>query len=79
MQTKTSTKLERTCMYKLKEIEEELKLLEQYDRQLSITARALGINRYTLRSWRDKRRKGEPLLLETRNRPSKCSKEEKNK
>ena len=35
----------------------------------------LGINRYTLRSWRDKRRKGEPLLLETRNKPSRWSKD----
>lgn len=38
----------------------------------------LRINRYTLRSWRDKRRKGEPLLLETRNKSSKRSKEEQN-
>ena len=37
----------------------------------------LGINRYTLRSWRDKRRKGEPLLLETTNKPSKWSKDDK--
>ena len=60
-------------MYKLKEIEVELKLLNQYDGQLSKTARELGINSYTLRYWRDKRRKGEPLLLVKMNRPSKWS------
>ena len=36
----------------------------------------LRINRCTLRSLRDKRRKGEPLLLRTRNKSSKLSKEE---
>lgn len=50
-------------MYKLQEIEEALKLLDQYDGQLYKTARVLGINRYTLKSWRDKRRKVEPMLL----------------
>ena len=36
---------------------QEQNLLDTYDGQLSKTARALGINRYTLRSWRDKRKK----------------------
>lgn len=35
------------------------------------------INRYTLRSWRDKRREVEPFLLETRNEPCKWSKDDK--
>ena len=47
-------------MHKIEEIEKALNLLDTYDGQLSKTARALGINRYTLRSWRDKRKKGEP-------------------
>ena len=44
-------------MHKIEEIEKALNLLDTYDGQLSKTARALGINRYTLRSWRDKRKK----------------------
>ena len=56
VQTKTWTKIERTSMHKIEEIEKALKLLDAYDGQLSKTARALGINRYTLRLWRDKRR-----------------------
>ena len=44
-------------MHKIEEIEKALNLLDTYDRQLSKTARASGINRYTLRSWRDKRKK----------------------
>ena len=62
-------------MHKIEEIEKALNLLDTYDRQLSKTARASGINRYTLRSWRDKRKKGEPLILRTRNKSSKWSKE----
>lgn len=31
---------------------------------------------YTLRSWRDKRKKGEPLISRTRNKSSRWSKEE---
>ena len=53
-----------------------LNLLDTYGGQLSKTARALGINRHTLRSWRDKRKKGEPLISRTRNKSSKWSKEE---
>ena len=44
-------------MHRIEEIEKALNLLNTYDGQLSKTARALGINRYTLRSWRDKRKK----------------------
>ena len=63
-------------MHKIEEIEKALKLLDAYDGQLSKTARALGINRYTLRLWRDKRKKGEPLILKTRNKSSRWSKDE---
>ena len=45
VQTKTWTKIERTSMYKIEEIEKALNLLDTYDGQLSKTARALGINR----------------------------------
>ena len=41
-------------MHRIEEIEKALNLLDTYDGQLSKTARALGINRYTLRSWRDR-------------------------
>ena len=44
-------------MHKIEEIEKALKLLDTYDGQLSKTAKALGINLYILRSWRDKRKK----------------------
>ena len=44
-------------MHKIEEIEKALNLLDTYDGQLSKTARALRINRHTLRSWRDKRKK----------------------
>ena len=44
-------------MHKIDEIKKALNLLDAYDGQLSKTARALGINRSTLRSWRDKRKK----------------------
>ncbi len=44
-------------MHKIEEIEKALNLLDIYDGQLSKTARELGINRYTLRSWRDKKRR----------------------
>ena len=44
-------------MHRIEEIEKALNLLDTYDGQLSKIARALGINRYTLRSWRDKRKK----------------------
>ena len=63
-------------MHKIEEIEKALNLLDTYDGQLSKTARALGISRYTLRSWRDKRKKGEPLISRTRNKSSKWTKEE---
>ena len=43
-------------MHRIEEIEKALNLLDTYDGQLSKTARALGINRYSLRSWRDKRK-----------------------
>ena len=49
-------------MHKIEEIEKTLNLLDTYDRQLSKTARELGINLYKLRSWRDERKKGEPLI-----------------
>ena len=42
-------------MHRIEEIEKALNLLDTYDGQLSKTARALGIKRYTLRSWRDKK------------------------
>ena len=74
MRTKTWTKIERTGIHKIEEIEKALNLLDTYDGQLSKTARALEISRYTLRSWRDK--KGEPLILRTRNKSSKWTKEE---
>ena len=44
-------------MHKIEEIEQVLNLLDTYDRQLSKTAKVLGINRYTLRYWRDKKKK----------------------
>ena len=44
-------------MHRIEEIEKALNLLNTYDGQLSKTARALGINRNTLRSLRDKRKK----------------------
>ncbi len=50
-------------MHKIEEIEKALNLLDTYDRQLSKTktAKAFRINRYALRSWRDKRKKRENL------------------
>ena len=51
-------------MHRIEEIEKALNLLDTYDGQLSKIARALGINRDTLRSWRDKRKKVcTPLVL----------------
>ena len=51
-------------MHRIEEIEKALNLLDTYDGQLSKITRALGINRYTLRSWRDKRKKVcTPLVL----------------
>ena len=44
-------------MHRIEEIEKALNLLNTYDGQLSKTVRTLGINHYTLRSWRDKRKK----------------------
>ena len=44
-------------MHKIEEIEKALILLNAYDGQLSKTARVLEINHYTLRLWRDKRKK----------------------
>ena len=44
-------------MHRIEEIEKALNLLNTYDGQSSKTARALGINRNTLRSLRDKRKK----------------------
>lgn len=64
-------------MYKLKDIEAALQLLDKYDGQLSKTARELGINRYTLRSWRDKRKHNEPLLKRKRKSWSKWTEEQK--
>lgn len=63
-------------MHKTEEIEKALNLLDTYDGQLSKTARALGINHYTLRSWRDKMKKGQPIISRTRNKSSKWSKDE---
>ena len=63
-------------MHKIEEIKKALNLLDTYDGQLSKTAKALGINRYTLRSWRDKRKNGEPLISRKRNKSSKWSKVE---
>ncbi len=42
-------------MYKLKQNEAALRLLDQYDGQLSKIARELNINRRTLQSYRQKR------------------------
>lgn len=47
-------------MHKIEEIGKALNLLDTYDGQLSKTAKALGIYRYILRSWRDKRKKENP-------------------
>ena len=44
-------------MHRIEGIEKALNLLDTYDGQLSKIARALGINRYSLRPWRDKRKK----------------------
>ena len=57
VQTKTWTKQIGQVCTEQKELKKALNLLDTYDGQLSKTARALGINRYTLRSWRDKRKK----------------------
>ena len=65
-------------MHKLKEIEAALELLDKYDGQLSKTARELGINRYTLRSWRDKRKQNIPLIKRNRNKQSKWTKDQRN-
>ena len=65
-------------MYTLKQIEAALKLLDQYDGQLGKTARELNINRSTLQSWRDKRKRNEPLLKRNRRPWSKWTKEQKN-
>lgn len=64
-------------MYKLKQIEEALELLDRYDGQLSKAARELGINRRTLQSWRDKRKRKEPLLKANRASWSKWTEEQK--
>ena len=53
-------------MYKLKQIEAALRLLDQYDGKLSKTERELNINRKTLQRWRDKKRKSGPLLERNR-------------
>ena len=58
-------------MHKLKEIEAALALLDQYDGQIRKTARTLGINCNTLRSWKEKRSKNIRLLRKTRNKRSK--------
>ena len=54
-------------MYKLKQIEAALRLLDQYDGQLSKTERELNINRKTLQRWRDKRKKVDLFLKEIEN------------
>lgn len=64
-------------MYSLKQIETALKLLDQYDGQLSKTARELNIKIRTLQSWRDKRRRNEPLLKRSRKSWSKWSEDQK--
>ncbi|MGP1414148.1 MAG: transposase [Bacillales bacterium] len=64
-------------MYKLKQIEAALELLDRYDGQLSKASRELGINRRTLQSWRDKRKRKEPLLKANRTSWSKWTKERK--
>lgn len=64
-------------MYKLKQIEEALELLDRYDGQLSKAARDLGINRRTLKSWQDKRKRKEPLLKANRASWSKWTQEQK--
>ena len=47
VQTKTWTKIERTSMHKIEEIEKALNLLDTYDGQLSKTARYTSlINTY---------------------------------
>ncbi len=52
--------------------------MDKYDGQLSKVSRTLGINRYTLRAWRDKRKNGKPLLKGKRNPNYKWSKDEMN-
>lgn len=49
-------------MYDLKTIEECLELLEQYQFKYSKVSRLTGIKITTIRSWRNKQIKGEPLL-----------------
>ena len=44
-------------MHRIEGIGKALNLLDTYDGQLSKTAKALGINCYSLRPWRDKRKK----------------------
>ena len=63
-------------MHKIEFIESALLLLDKYDGQLSKTARELKINPRTLQSWRDKRKAGLPLIIRTKKRSSKWSKDE---
>ena len=63
-------------MCKLKQIVETLRLLDQYDGQLSKTARELTINRRTLQSLRNKR-KNKLLLKRSITPRSKWIKEQK--
>ncbi len=49
-------------MYKLKEIKQALKILEQYDFQFSKASKATGIKVRTIRYWYNKQKEGKPLL-----------------
>jgi putative transposase len=58
-------------MHKLKTIQKTLDLLKQYDYQIAKVARKTGINQRTIKSWFDKQRKGQPLLIDNKKKPSK--------
>lgn len=63
-------------MHTLKEIKKALNLLDQYDGQIRKASRKLGINYYTLRSWKYKRDKNIPFSNNKRNKSSKWNSEQ---
>ena len=65
-------------MHKLKTIQKTLDLLKQYDYQIAKVARKTGINQRTIKSWYDKQRKGQPLLIDNKKKPSKFTYSMKN-
>jgi len=58
-------------MHKLKTIQKTLELLKQYDYQIAKVARKTGINPRNIKSWYEKQRKGEALLIDNKKKTSK--------